>query len=141
MTYFFRQHEPFQETYETNRRSIYMMQQRIRKNPYLDLFDGPDGNIQFAERRATTTTLQALYLMNSEQLHGWADRIAEVIMTKDLTDEQRIDDLYRSVFGRPAKLEEIDQSRMYFAKSGRDSPAWSGYVRAMLSSNEFMFID
>ena len=43
LTYFYRQHEPFQEKYVSNKRSIYQMQQRIQKNPYLDMFDGPDG--------------------------------------------------------------------------------------------------
>ena len=142
MTYFYRQHEPFQETYKTNRRSVYMMQQRIRKNPYLDLFDGPDGNIPFAERRATTTTLQALYLMNAEELHDQCERIAMRMTAAGRVTAERVDWAYRTIFGRPAREVEIRRADEYLAAVGRsDHIAWTGYIRAMISSNEFMFVD
>ena len=35
------QHTPFQAVYDTNKRSVYLMTQRIRKHPFLALFDGP----------------------------------------------------------------------------------------------------
>ena len=50
-THFYRQHEPFSEFYPTRRRSVYIMQPRSQKHPYLDLFDGPDGNIPMSERK------------------------------------------------------------------------------------------
>ena len=33
------QHRPFVAVYETNKRSVYLMQQRIRKQPYLAIFE------------------------------------------------------------------------------------------------------
>lgn len=45
--YLFTQHVPFVadlQTYSNNKRSVYMLQQRFRPNPYLDLFDGADAN-------------------------------------------------------------------------------------------------
>ena len=38
------QHNPFVAVYETRRRSVYLMQQRSIKHPYMALFDGPDLN-------------------------------------------------------------------------------------------------
>ncbi|MDC0295665.1 PSD1 and planctomycete cytochrome C domain-containing protein, partial [bacterium] len=65
LTYFYRQHEPFVGDFQNQRRTIYQFRQRIRKNRFLDLFDGPDGNLHLGNRYVTTTPLQSLYLMNS----------------------------------------------------------------------------
>ena len=37
----FTQHNPFLAVYDTNRRSVYLMTQRIRRHPFLALFDSP----------------------------------------------------------------------------------------------------
>ncbi|MEE3373055.1 MAG: PSD1 and planctomycete cytochrome C domain-containing protein [Planctomycetota bacterium] len=153
LTYFYRQHEPFVGDFPTTKRSIYMMQQRINKNPYLDLFDGPDGNIQLAERKATTTTLQALFLMNSEFIHEQAAAIAARVMAAAAGRQDRIRWLYRSVLGRRPTAGEVQRGEKYLRwsqiRSGvASSPsgmgletAWRGYARGMLASNEFLYID
>ncbi|HAA69254.1 MAG TPA: hypothetical protein DCE55_08950 [Planctomycetaceae bacterium] len=153
LTYFYRQHEPFVGNFPTNKRSVYMMQQRINKHPYLDLFDGPDGNIQLAERKATTTTLQALYLMNSEFVHDEAAGIATRMMVAVSVTGDRIGWLYRTILGRyplPAEVqrgeEYLQVSQVELSEAGVAPErvlhqAWCGYVRSMLASNEFLFID
>ena len=141
LTYFYRQHEPFQEVYPTNRRTVYVMQQRIQKNPYLDLFDGPDGNIELGERRSTTTTLQALFLMNSKFLHEHSLAFAERAVARPGDDPGRVDWTYRTVFGRPPTAEEVERAERFLTEAGRGQAAWAGYLRGMLSSNEFFFVD
>ncbi|MDE0107356.1 MAG: PSD1 and planctomycete cytochrome C domain-containing protein [Bryobacterales bacterium] len=141
-TYFYRQHEPFAKYFPTNRRSVYIMQGRIQKNPYLDLFDGPDGNLPLSERKATTTTLQALYLMNSEFMHEQAQAMAER-WSADLP--VRADFLERAtetIFARPPSPQDAEQAASYFATaSGTQEQKRAGYLRAMLASNEFLFVD
>jgi hypothetical protein len=39
-TWGYTQHSPFNAVYEHNRRSVYLMQQRIKRHPFLALFDG-----------------------------------------------------------------------------------------------------
>ena len=142
LTYFYRQHEPFQESYPTNRRSVYVMRQRIQKDPYLDLFDGPDGNVSLGQRKSTTTTLQALYLMNSEFIGEQARRIADRLISEESSNEQKITSLYRKIFGRRPHTEERDQIRRYFGRRSESLTAtWTGLVRSMLSSNEFLFVE
>jgi hypothetical protein len=126
LTYFYRQHEPFQEKYASNKRSVYQLQQRIQKNPYLDLFDGPDGNLHFGQRRESVTTLQALYFMNSEFVHEQVTAIADRI--KD------VDRLYLTIFNRSPTAVE----RQFLAMNSSNR---SGLIRAMLASNEFMYVD
>ena len=153
LTYFYRQHEPFQEEYASRKRSVYLMQQRIQKNPYLDLFDGPDGSLHFGERRSTVTTLQALYFMNSEFIHEQADAIAERL-AKVATDEaERLAKLYELIFNRPPQPDELAfagsylRTRLAKADTGStplgqaEKQAWSSLVRSMLSSNEFLHVE
>jgi hypothetical protein len=151
LTYFFRQHEPFVGDFSTNRRSVYMMQQRIRKNDYLDLFDGPDGNIPASQRRATTTTLQALFLMNSDFLHEQADLTADRIVSESDVEGGRLRHAYRTIFGRsPSTTEIATASRLLKTlreqladeeDQTRSQKAWASFLRSMMSSNEFVFVD
>jgi hypothetical protein len=151
LTYFFRQHEPFVGDFPTNRRSVYMMQQRIRKNDYLDLFDGPDGNIPASQRRSTTTTLQALFAMNSEFMHQQAAAIAHQLIGTTDQNGERIAHAYNMVFGREPTGEETTSTRGFLTALSAQRPddsdtnnehsAWASLVRAMTSSNEFMYVD
>src|SRR5206468_9698451 len=66
----FTQHNPFFAVYETNRRSVYLMNQRLRRHPFLALFDGPDPNASTPRRTETTVPTQALFLMNDPFVHA-----------------------------------------------------------------------
>jgi hypothetical protein len=150
-TYFYRQHEPFQEFYENRKRAVYGMQQRFKKNEYLDLFDGPDGNLPLAERKATTTSLQALWLMNSEFLHQQSDAIAEQLRTAVADTAGRLVRVHQLILGRPP--ESPQKSEEFLARLAAqhstagcqgalcDQRVWSSYVRSLLSSNAFLFVD
>jgi hypothetical protein len=153
LTYFYRQHEPFAAEFPTRKRSVYIMQQRIQKNPYLDLFDGPDGNRSLPTRNATTNTLQALFLMNSEFIHDQSETIAERLLTEANDTPGRVSWAYRTIFGRPPNVDETARATKFLqaaseqlARTGgdvkrRQQLAWAAYLRGMSSSNEFMFID
>lgn len=141
-TYFYRQHEPFAEYFPTNRRSVYIMQGRIQKNPYLDLFDGPDGNLPMSERKSTTTTLQALYLMNSEFMHEQAQAMAERWSADLPVRDDFLEKATETIFARPPSPQDAEQAASYFATAnGTQEQKRAGYLRAMLASNEFLFVD
>ena len=141
-TYFYRQHEPFSEFFTTNRRSVYIMQPRIQKHPYLDLFDGPDGNLPMSERKSTTTTLQALYLMNSEFMHWQTQSMAERWSTRSAGRDTFLDQATQTIFGRPPAPAEVRRAESYFATAGgSEEQKRAGLLRAMLASNTFLFAD
>ena len=50
-TWNFTQHKPFKAVYETDRRSVYLMTQRIQRHPFLALFDGADTNASTGDAR------------------------------------------------------------------------------------------
>ncbi|MCU1327469.1 MAG: hypothetical protein JWN34_2839 [Bryobacterales bacterium] len=152
-TYFFRQHEPFTAEYPNPRRSVYAMQQRIVKNPYLDLFDGSDGNLPMPERKSTTTSLQALYLMNSEFISEQSEAITKRLLAAAATDPARLQWAYSTIFGRPPAQTEIAEGTKFLSKLAGEykttgcagaacsQQAWTSFIHSMLASNAFLFVD
>ena len=152
-TWDFSQHIQFNDVYETRHRSVYLMQQRIRKHPFLAAFDGPDANASTGERPVTTTPLQALFMMNDPFAHEQAERFAERLLRESPDDRRRIDLAHRLAFGRPARPEEIRDGLAYLqafqaklitrnvVAEKRTLQAWASYARALLGSNEFLFVD
>jgi hypothetical protein len=152
-TWKFSQHFAFSAVYPTNKRSIYVMQQRIRRHPFFAVFDGADPNVTTAERHVSTTPLQALFAMNDPFAHEQAAKFAERILRERLHDRQRLDLAHQLAFARPPTADEIREGLTYLQRF-RDKlgsmnvsaeeqwlKAWSSYLRALLGSNEFMFID
>jgi hypothetical protein len=147
------QHKPFIAVYDTNRRSVYLMQQRIKKHPYLEIFDGADPNVTTAQRPASTSPLQALFLMNNAFAHEQADRLAVRIGMAFSDEAKRIHYAYQLVFGRPATKEDIRTGRQYLeqcraalresqlAPDQQPRAALASYVRVLLSSSEFLHVD
>src|SRR5439155_15801059 len=70
------QHKPFIAVYEDNRRSVYLMTQRIRRHPFFGIFDGAETNMSTAFRITSTTPLQALWLLNDPFVHEQAKKFA-----------------------------------------------------------------
>ena len=118
------------------------MQPRIQKHPYLDLFDGPDGNLPMSERKSTTTTLQALYLMNSKFMHRQSQAMAERWTASTDGVAAFLEEATSTVFGRPPRPGELQEAHSYFsAGTGSRDQVRAGFVRAMLASNEFLFVE
>ncbi len=152
-TWKFTQHFPFTANYETDKRSVFLMTQRIVRQPLFALFDGADASAGTAARVVTTTPLQALFAMNDKFVHAQAAAFAARLLAWPGHDRERVDRACLLAFGRPARPEEIHEALAYLARaevrlaSSESSPevqrlaAWSSYARALLGSNEFMFID
>lgn len=149
----FSQHKPFVAAYDTNRRSVYLMQQRIRKQPFLDVWDGADPNATTAERRLTTSPIQALFLMNSELMYQAAAKFVERLSGISSSTSKRVEAAVPMVYGRMAGRDDVAQAIQYLHDSrtellrtgaGQDEAlreAWASYARVLFSSNEFLFVE
>jgi len=147
------QHHPFVADYSTNQRSIYLMQQRIRKQPFLAVFDGADTNDTTPDRPLSTTAIQALFMMNDPFMHTQADKLASRVSESDADVARQIDCAYKLLYTRPATRDEIALGEKYLtdiSEKFKDSGAAAGsipqaamasYVRVLLSSNEFIWLD
>jgi hypothetical protein len=154
--YILTQHNPFVADFDKfahEKRSVYLLQQRFRPNPYLDLFDGADANNATAARVSNNTALQALFAMNNPFVENQAEALAARISIAEETAPARIRLAYRLLFGRaptPAELKLASQFLERYKAEVRDaepSPhdrsnfAWTGLMRVLLSSNEFFYVD
>ena len=129
---------PFHETYPTNKRSVYLMTQRLFKHPFLGLFDGPDTASSNATRNTTNNPGQALYLMNSDfvkaQSAAFADRASE-------QSGDRVQWIWNRAYGRPATDKENAAALEYVHAYPTEREAWTSLCRAVLISNEFFHVD
>ncbi len=142
----FTQHNPFQAVYETNHRSVYLMTQRLRRHPFLALFDGADPNASTAQRNTTTVPTQALFFLNDPFVHAEADKFAARLLQGAADDAGRIDLAHRLAYGRPATLDETRAGELYIRKYEQESKdgasaAWASYCRVLFAADEFIYID
>jgi hypothetical protein len=149
----FTQHAPFVAVYETKRRSIYLMQQRLRKNPYLALFDGADPSSSTGVRLPSTTPLQALFLMNDPLTHTVAAKFAQRVFGEAKDETARLSLAYQLTLSRAPTVEEFQECAVFLQKyrarlTALKTPAnqvelqaWSAFARVLISGNEFVFVD
>jgi len=149
------QHNPFYGEYEHNKRSVYLMTQRIKRHPFLALFDGADPNASTADRRPTTvpTTVptQALFFLNDPVVHDKARKFAARLQDRSAGKTDQIQLAYRLAFGRlPSDQESTEATEFLSAYrtelSGQESKkaeteAWAAYARVLFGSNEFLTVD
>ena len=150
-TWGFTIHHPFHAVYDSNHRSIYLMQQRNRRNPYLELFDSADPNVSIGKRQPTITPTQTLFLMNSKFVHDQADGLAKRIMAAEQTTERRLQLAFEIGHGRQPSASDFDAAirfvnayRQQFPSADQaatEHQVWSSLARVILTSNSFLFVD
>jgi hypothetical protein len=156
MSWKYTQHQPFigkEQDFATNKRSVYLMQQRIRRQPFLDLFDGPDPNAVTGVRPVTTTALQALYTMNDPFFHTQADALAVRVGMAYGSDLERLNYAYKLLYGRVPSLEEVRDCREFLTKARaslgetavpedrKNRESLAALMRVLMSANEFVTLD
>ena len=143
----FTQHNPFTAVYPSNRRSVYLMTQRLKRHPFLALFDGPDPNASTAQRIDTTVPTQALFMMNDPFVHEQSAGFARRILAAAAEDRDRLAWAYEVALARRPSAEEareaLDFLRRYRQLLGRggEAQAWAAFARTLLARNEFLFVD
>jgi hypothetical protein len=141
----FSQHAPFKAVYESKRRSVYLMTQRIQRHPFLALFDGPDTNASTARRDVSTVPTQALYFLNDPFFHARSEAFAKKLLL--LPVEERVEAAHRGCFQRSATARERESATAFLDAYRAGPPeqselaAWSAYARTLMGSNEFITVD
>lgn len=161
-TWGFTIHNPFYAVYDSNHRSLYLMQQRNRRHPYLGLFDGADPNQSVAERFTTTTPTQTLYLMNAPFVHRCAENFARRILVEATSIQDRIVLAYRLTTAERPSSAQIARAEQFLktylvtgeqglvtqeAQQGRSEVTleelqrWGALCRVLISSNRFLSLE
>jgi hypothetical protein len=149
----FTQHGPFSAVYPSNRRSVYLMTQRLRRHPFLALFDGADTNATTPERNLTTVPTQALFLMNDPFVHEQAAGFASRLLGARSDESGRVGLAYRMALGRPPTAEESAEAGAFLGRYRRqlqdehaaaesvEPQCWGALARTLFARNEFLFVD
>ncbi len=125
-------------SYQTNRRSLYLPVIRNHVYDLFQLFDFPDPNMMKGNRSRTTTAQQALYLMNSPLVMESAKKIAAQV----LGDESWIQKVYRQVYQRPPRQQEIETARQFMdtTSGSSEQERIQALVQSLICANEFIFL-
>ncbi len=152
-TWGFTQHEPFAAVYDNNGRSVYLMTQRLKRHPFLAVFDGADGNTAVAKRPVTMVPTQALFMMNNPLVHEQSAGMARKLLQAKSDDTGRVGLALEMALGREPSSQELARAttflsvyreQLQLAKVPADQQellAWAAYVRTLLCSNEFIFVE
>src|SRR5579883_143033 len=153
VTFKYTQHVQFFAVYETRKRSVYLMQQRLKKHPMLEVFDGADPNASTPRRGTEETSIQALTMMNGKFVEEQADLLAVRVGMAYPGDADRIRYAYRLVYGRAATPAEIGECLKYLAQATaalrksnveaerQPRAALASLMHVLLASDEFVFVD
>ncbi|MFO0922596.1 MAG: PSD1 and planctomycete cytochrome C domain-containing protein [Pirellulales bacterium] len=147
----FTQHGPFSAQYDHRQRSVYLMVSRLKRHPFLALFDGADPNATTPTRLTTTVPTQALFFMNHPLLHesaaAWFDRLKN----QSPSDSDRLRTAFLQAFAREPSHDEsafclasLQQLQLQATRANEGDPvraAWLALLRSLLASNEFCHVD
>mgnify|MGYP002623091194 CR=1 FL=1 len=147
------QHDAFKAVYASNHRSVYLMTQRLKRHPFLGLFDRPDTNTTTAARSEAIVPPQALFMMNNPWVAEQAKKFAARLFAASPAPSQRIRAAYAIVYARPPQEAEVAHGESYIQRfrqqlaqttnenESEELEAWTSYARVLLSSNEFFYVD
>jgi hypothetical protein len=137
------------DVYRSNRRSVYLPVVRSALYDVFQAFDFADPTSQSGLRQATTVAPQALFMMNSELVSKQTMEMADRLMRQEADDAGRVRSVWLSVLGRQPTAAEIENTIAYLdgfeqrlsgAVDGRKR-AWQSLCRAVISTNEFLFLE
>ena len=129
-----------------NRRTVYAKVSRHELDELLRLFDFPDANVTSEKRTVTTVPQQQLFMLNSSFMVQQATALSKRLQESAATDKERIEAAFPLLFSRPATEREVQIGLDFLTAAESDAPgqkidAWQQYAQALLSLNEFMYID
>jgi hypothetical protein len=145
------QHSPFSAVYEHDKRSIYLMTQRLKRHPFLALFDGADPNATTADRQTTTVPTQSLFFLNDPFVHAKAQKWASRLQLSSPDPLRQIELAWIQAIGRTPSEQERSEALGFLnayrteLKNAKldnvEQRSLAAYLRTLLGSNEFLHVD
>ena len=138
-----------------SRRSLYIQIRRSRPLSVLQPFDLPIMTPNCARRRDSNVATQTLLMMNNDFVIDQSRKMADALIQSAANTEARLSAAWRRCFARPidnSALEEMkrfveSQKQAFLSRQSKrnDEAAYrdslASAVQAMISSNEFIYID
>ena len=118
------------------RRSIYIFARRNLRFPFLDAFDLPDSNASCPRRETSTTSTQALTLLNADEVQHASHALAHRLEMEAPAGDARIAHLFTLTLGRRPSQAEVEWARDFLAAS-----PLAELCRVFYNVNEFVYVD
>ena len=146
--------EPFKDTPDTWRRSVYLMSPRFILHPVLKIFDLPDNTQSVGLRDVGTTPISTAFMLNAPFVWEQAKRFAQRVRDRVGGDPGRqIESAYRMALSRPPTVEEreiglsfLGRRRAGSLEAGKEPGSLDAqsplveYCHAVMSLNEFIYV-
>jgi len=141
------------EVYNSPRRTLYLPIVRSAIYDYLTAFDFGDPSAMSGQRDRTTVAPQALFLMNSGLVAKESETLSRTLLALPGEDAQRITTAFERFYSRPPTESEVASSREFIAAYEKQLAdrgttadllrpmAWKAFCRAMMSTNEFLYVN
>ena len=140
--------------YNVNRRAVYLPVIRSSLYDVFQAFDFGDPSVSNGNRQSTVVSPQALFMMNSSIVLEQSRNMAAGLLGKaHLDDAGRIRKAYEIALGRLPTASETDRALDFIARVGtrlnsyepddatRPLRAWQSLCRALVASNEFLYLE
>jgi hypothetical protein len=133
----------------STRRSIYARIERQNLPAVFRTFDFASPDVHSPKRLETTVPQQALFILNGKLIQDQSTAIANSPRFNQLTkNNDKITLLYQQILSRNPSSEELLDSLNFIASTQSKNkrtdavyPIWDQLAQALLSTNEFIFVD
>jgi len=140
--------------YDILRRSVYIPVVRSSMYEMFQAFDLPDSSTPNGDRNSTVVAPQALFVMNASLVLKCARSMAQKLLLRTgLDDAARIRDAYEQALARPPAEQDVDRALTFIARvekavethetdaAKRRLFAWQSFCKALMASNEFIYVN
>ena len=137
---------------ERQRRSVYLQVRRTQPIALLKSFDAPVMEVNCGKRESSTVATQSLMLMNSDFILDSSEALAERLSSDpSKTIAERLAQGWHLAYGRMPSPDDLAMTETFFREQREllearqhESPgkqAMTNFAQALLSSNEFLYVE
>jgi hypothetical protein len=134
--------------YDRPIRAVYIPVVRSSMYDVFQAFDLPDPSTSNGDRDSTVVAPQALFMMNSSVMLQHSRKMADSLLLGQpaVDDSARVREAYQRALSRPPTALEVDQALSFVSKMEREwqgdkAKAWQSFCKALLASNEFIYVN
>ena len=137
--------------YDRNIRAVYIPVVRSSMYDLFRAFDLPDPSTPNGDRDSTVVAPQALFMLNGAVVLHHSRKMAESLLAIPAADDAaRVREAYERAYSRPATPGEVDRALSFIdrmsrvAREGAGDPrvlAWQSFCKAIIGSNEFIYLN
>jgi len=128
----------------------------VRSSMYemFQAFDLPDPSTPNGDRNSTVVAPQALFMMNSSLVLKCTLSMAQKLLARaGMDDAARVREAYEQALARPPAAPDIDRALTFIAQvdkamenqeadaARRRLLAWQSFCKALMASNEFIYVN